>query len=693
MTEPTQPPSSRPDGRSDGAPAGVPGSSGPAPDPSPPGPSSGGPTADTSTSPPGPESGGPTAESSAPGAGSSTPPWSDRQDATTAQEAPPTASLTPAATEPVAGAPTEPATPRRGSRLRWGVALGATLLVVAAAAGLFFFLNRTSTAPAGAATYLPASSVAYGEVRLDLPGDQRAKVGQFLSRFPGFADQAQLEAKIDEVFDRTFRAATQERYTYSRDVKPWFNGQLSFGVLTVPEPGAGEAKPPAVLAIVGVKDQARAQTELDRLRGEATKQGVAFTSQDHQGRTIWTATPPAGAGDAATRPSYALTPDAVLFGTSPDDIRLALDIKAGRQGAPQSLAAAGDFRASLERTGGDRLATFVVNLGQLRDRFKAAIPSGDPSAACARESFAQLPDQVLATVRADDDRIVAESRARPAQGTELPPVRDSGLANRVGSGALFYFETRDAGKAIHKLVAQLKGCLPAGQPEAERQIQQVEALLGAELESYLDWLGDVAVTGSFQGGTPSGGLVATVTDETLARERVNRLDGFVRLAVAQAGPPGVTVSEEDYKGAKISKVEVDLDAARGGTEPGAGPLPVPFPGGRLVIAYTVHQGVFVLGLGDAFVKGAIDGAGAQSLASQPRFQDAVKALGGQSNASVSWVDVAAIRALVEPQLPADVRAQYERDVKPYLTPIDSIVAVGTVDGQELVTRAAVFVSK
>ena len=35
----------------------------------------------------------------------------------------------------------------------------------------------------------------YGEVRLDLPGDQRAEIGEFLSKFPGFADQAALAGR------------------------------------------------------------------------------------------------------------------------------------------------------------------------------------------------------------------------------------------------------------------------------------------------------------------------------------------------------------------------------------------------------------------------------------------------------------------------------------------------------------------
>ena len=73
----------------------------------------------------------------------------------------------------------------------------------------------------------PADSVAYGELRLDLPGDQRQEVGEFLSKFPGFADQAALDTKLDEVLDRLVAEGTDGKQTYTQDIKPWFDGELA----------------------------------------------------------------------------------------------------------------------------------------------------------------------------------------------------------------------------------------------------------------------------------------------------------------------------------------------------------------------------------------------------------------------------------------------------------------------------------
>ena len=72
-------------------------------------------------------------------------------------------------------------------------------------------------------------SIMYGEVRLDLPGDQRAAVGAFLSKFPGFADQAALDTKLDEILDRLVGDATNGSRP-SADIKPWFDGELAFSV-------------------------------------------------------------------------------------------------------------------------------------------------------------------------------------------------------------------------------------------------------------------------------------------------------------------------------------------------------------------------------------------------------------------------------------------------------------------------------
>src|SRR2546421_9946120 len=76
-----------------------------------------------------------------------------------------------------------------GSRLRWAIALLVTVLVVGVAPAAFFLLAGQTT-PSKLLGYVPSDRVVYGEGRLDLPGDQRQKLGECLAKVPGVADQA-----------------------------------------------------------------------------------------------------------------------------------------------------------------------------------------------------------------------------------------------------------------------------------------------------------------------------------------------------------------------------------------------------------------------------------------------------------------------------------------------------------------------
>src|SRR4051812_11141773 len=123
--------------------------------------------------------------------------------------------------------------PGGASRLRWVIALLVTALVVGVAVAGFVLLAG-QTAPSKLLGYVPADSVVYGEVRLDLPGDQRQKLGEFLSKFPGFADQSTLDAKLDEALDKLIRGSTKDSQDYTTKIKPWFGGEIGFSVGKLP---------------------------------------------------------------------------------------------------------------------------------------------------------------------------------------------------------------------------------------------------------------------------------------------------------------------------------------------------------------------------------------------------------------------------------------------------------------------------
>ena len=93
-----------------------------------------------------------------------------------------------------------------------------------------------------------------------MPGDQRANLLAFLSKFPGFADQTNFDAKADDGLDRLVKRLTDNKHDFSTEIKPWFSGQIGVSV------EADDPRRPAVLMVVSVRDPRtpRPLADLDR---------------------------------------------------------------------------------------------------------------------------------------------------------------------------------------------------------------------------------------------------------------------------------------------------------------------------------------------------------------------------------------------------------------------------------------------
>ena len=59
--------------------------------------------------------------------------------------------------------------------------------------------------------WTPDESVAYTELRLDLPGNQQAELAKVVSAFPGFDDQAAFPTKINEILDQLVGARVRRQ--------------------------------------------------------------------------------------------------------------------------------------------------------------------------------------------------------------------------------------------------------------------------------------------------------------------------------------------------------------------------------------------------------------------------------------------------------------------------------------------------
>ncbi len=582
--------------------------------------------------------------------------------------------------------PVSPHPRRRGVSARWIVAALATIVVVVVAVGGFLLLDRSTGAPPASASYLPASTFMYSEFRFDLPGDQRERLGEFVSHFPGFEDRANLDQKVAQALDRLVQTATDQRYSYTNDIQPWFGGQVGVAVLDAPAAGAGmmttgpgpaggldAVQVPAVLATLAVTDQAKARATLDRITSDLAAAGASVSTGTHNGTPTWTVTPSGGSAGSGPAATYALLPDMLVVGVRPDDVTAALD---RRERPNETLASQPQFRDRVNGLRADRLGFMYLNGASYRDatlRQLEAMRSFFPLPTCITGPIRNFPDVIVSEVRVEGDRIVADSRGTLPQGVPAPAVRDSGLAGRVPAGSLAYLEFRDVGAGIAGCISGLKANAAA---EGMRQeIDQAEQLLGSSVESFFEWIRDVAISVRMDGDVPSGGIVATVTDATTATQRVERIKALIQLAAGFGGGQ-IDVRDEDRNGVRVTTITLPRGAG--------GDLPAELS----TISFALREDVFALGTGD-FAATVFGQASDWSLGSDPRFSEAVSSVGGPSSASLMYLDIDGIRQAAEavvsqPAAPeqAQAFAFYEREIRPYLLPFDRIVQLSGGDGQQ-----------
>ena len=133
--------------------------------------------------------------------------------------------------------------------MRWAVSLAVVALVIVASAAVAAIITgRSSTASCSA-----TSRQARPRTRRSAstcPATSAPRPAQFLSKFPGFADQAALDTKLDEVLDQLVKDATNNEQTYTANIKPWFDGELAFSVGPLPPAPAASSDGPPVPRLV-----------------------------------------------------------------------------------------------------------------------------------------------------------------------------------------------------------------------------------------------------------------------------------------------------------------------------------------------------------------------------------------------------------------------------------------------------------
>jgi hypothetical protein len=549
--------------------------------------------------------------------------------------------------------------PRR-SGLRWAIALGGLAVVVAITVAILALASGKPTLSI-AVGYMPNDTVQYGEYRLDLPGDQRQKLAAFLSKLPGFADQSAVQPKLYEVFDRIVAAASSNSQTFTADIEPWFGGQIATGsrapgaALTgVAADGPSLAGASVPLVVITIKDQAKANAWVQKTIGAAAPgENVATTA--YNGATLYSLH---GLAVAVT--------DKVLLGGGETTVKAAID-----SNGKGTLAQDPEFKAAFATVTRDYVGFSFMDYRAFVDSFVAmAAPSGALDSTTIDDALLPLiPAWISGDLRFEDDAIVGEGAFPSVDIGFAAKNRTSPLAGHVPPSTLYYGEFHDVGAVLKAFLAKLRAI-----PELTTgfsQIDQAAGLVGG-IDGVTGWWGDMAIAiGTDADGQLTGGLLITPTDAAAAKRTFDTLKSFAVIGGAQAG---VTLRDEQHGDTTVTVI--DFSAATGAS----GGLP---PGVKAEIAYAVTDQVVVIGYGASYVNAVLDAGPGPSLAEDARYKALLGRVGAE-NLGVSYLDVQGIRALVEPwaksMVPADAWAQYEKEYRPYLEPLDAYISSSHSDG-------------
>ncbi len=565
--------------------------------------------------------------------------------------------------------------PRR-SRVRWLAAGVIVALVVAVSAIATIALTGSSPA-ATVLGYVPDDSVMYGEVRLDFPGDQRQEVGEFLSKFPGFADQAALETKLDEALDRFFSETTDGKQTYTADIKPWFDGELGFAMGPLPNATATEAPEQIAastrfLALVSIKDEALARTWFTNV---LTETGVTGTTEDYAGTSLTVFADPNLPGFSA---AFAIVDGKVAMAGDEISVKAAIDTK-GSSGLAEDEA----FSAAQAALPGDHIGFLFVDTRALMDAVVTMTETMASAPPMNDALLALIPDWTAMRLRVEGDALVVDTVAPHVDGAPGPDEnRANGVAGYAPPSTIFLAAGNDAGATLLETI-QLYRKDPA-LAEIFTSIDQAAGMVGG-LEASLAWMGDTGVVIAGTADGVEGGIISIPSDAAGGQRLLTTLRSFVQLG---GGQMGFQVRDEDYNGTTITIVDLGSFENLAGLAGGMSGVPIApgsgLPEGNVEIAYAATDDLVVIGSSPDFVKHVLDAGAGESLADGARYQGLVDRVGAE-HTGVVFLDIAAVRALAEGHLAEatpEERAEYEESIKPFLTPFDAIVAA-SVTGTDL----------
>jgi hypothetical protein len=610
--------------------------------------------------------------------GATPPPPAARPDASSDTDT----SAVPVATSAIQPPPANDAA--RPSRVRW-IAAGVLIALVIGITGLATLVLTSSQTSSVVLGYVPTESVAYGELRLDLPGDQRQEVGEFLSKFPGFADQAALESKLDEVLDRLISQGTDGKQSYTKDIKPWFGGQLGFAVGPIPSTNAdgasaGDAR---ALMLLSLKDAALAEAWLTSTMQQA---GLTATTETYNGAEL---TVFSDAKVVDEQAAYTIVDAKVALVGDIASVKAAVDTK-----GQSALAKSDALTTAQAALPGDDIGFLFVDVKALLEATTEVVGSAASVPPLADTISMVLPDWTAMRVRVEGDAIRLDAVSQHKDGMPGPDQnRANGVAAYAPPSTVALVAGNDVGATLQEWMALYRDV--PGLQDTFAQIDQAAGILGG-LDALVGWMGDTGVVVAPSGEGVEGGLVSIPADAAAGKQLLTTIRSFLQLGGAQAG---ITVTDEQYNGQTITVVDLgDLSGLAGVAGAlGGGTLPTVPPGlpdTNVRLAYVATDEVIAIGSSPDFIKHVLDAGAGASLADESRYTSLLGRVDAD-HSGVGFMDIAAVRGLLEAKMASTAsaaeKAEYEESIKPFLVPFDALMSTATVGGSTDQTHTVITV--
>ena len=479
-----------------------------------------------------------------------------------------------------------------------------TLIGLAGATFLAGYLLLFSTVTDRAAGLAPADSAIYVNVYLQPSAGQQMNLGGLIGRFPGFADEASLDDKVDQVVGNLIGAVGIE-LDYETQVKPWLGSQAAVAAWTT------DADPIAVV-VVHVKDGELALASMSDL---AETSSTEMTSTSYAGVDIQVG------GDQA----YAIVGDMLVLSDSAEPIEAVIDVRDGAD----ALASRADFRATMGDLPADHLASVFVDVAALSEATAVGeqlSPFSTAGAALVAET-----DGLRLSGSAPFDTVTATSSATAGFGLGGEPsslvdwMPQDTIAEAVVFGLRRTLE--DAEEAA--------GNMPEGQ-EIVGALDSFRALaafgLGVDVDADLLPLLDREVGVAFagmDGDLPRGQLLLRPEDPEAGVAALDRL-------VSGLGAIGATSRITTHDGDEITILSIP---------------------DTIDLAYATRDGIIIIGTGVEDVVASLNAhASGDALATGARYQRTFEVAGARAGNEI-FVDIAAAASLAGEtlSLPADAR--------------------------------------